>query len=185
MRPFEDVAGEPETHVGPFALYQEHTSAGSYETFGAHEEHRLESNVIGEIRRILPTIDVRHIYPQVPSFVGEERNVIDLLTITMDGRLVVIEWKASGSRPSVSGVGLLDRGRTAPESGREMAIVQGPGCATKIRCCFGRSLARVPQDVGAADGLAARRCAADRNRVEPDMDDGNQGLAPPRDARLG
>ena len=95
MRPFEDVAGEPETHVGPFALYQEHTSAGSYETFGAHEEHRLESNVIGEIRRILPTIDVRHIYPQVPSFVGEERNVIDLLTITMDGRLVVIEWKAS------------------------------------------------------------------------------------------
>jgi len=95
VRPFENVAGEPETRITPFALYQEHTSAGSYESFSAHEERRLESNVIGEIRRILPTIDVRHIYPQVPSFVGEERNVIDLLTITMDGRLVVIELKAS------------------------------------------------------------------------------------------
>ena len=95
VRPFEDLAGEPETHVTPFALYQESTSAGSYETFSAHEERRLESKLIGEIRQIVPTIDVRHIYPQVPSFVGEERNVIDLLTITTDGRLVVIELKAS------------------------------------------------------------------------------------------
>jgi hypothetical protein len=95
LRPFEDLAGEPETHVTSFALYQESTLAGSYDTFSAHEERRLESNLIGEIRQILPTIDVRHIYPQVPSFVGEERNVIDLLTITTDGRLVVIEWKAS------------------------------------------------------------------------------------------
>jgi hypothetical protein len=30
----------------------------------------------------------------VPSFVGEERNVIDLLTVTNSGRLVVIEIKA-------------------------------------------------------------------------------------------
>jgi hypothetical protein len=31
----------------------------------------------------------------VPSFVGQDRNIIDLLTITKDGRLVVIEIKAS------------------------------------------------------------------------------------------
>ena len=61
----------------------------------AHEERWLESNLIGEIRQLLPSIDVRHIYPQVPSFVGEERNIIDLLTITNEGRLVVIEIKAS------------------------------------------------------------------------------------------
>ena len=61
----------------------------------AHEERWLESNIIGQIRDVVPSIDVRHVYPQVPSFVGEERNIIDLLTITNDGRLVVIEIKAS------------------------------------------------------------------------------------------
>jgi hypothetical protein len=61
----------------------------------AHEERWLESNLIGEIRKLVPSINVQHIYPQVPSFVGEERNIIDLLTITNDGRLVVIEIKAA------------------------------------------------------------------------------------------
>jgi hypothetical protein len=61
----------------------------------AHEERWLESNVISQIRQVLPSIDVRHIYPQVPSFVGEERNIIDLLTATREGRLVIIEIKAS------------------------------------------------------------------------------------------
>ena len=61
----------------------------------AHEERWLESNLISEMRRVLPSIDVRHIYPQVPSFVGEERNIIDLLTITNEGRLVVIDIKAA------------------------------------------------------------------------------------------
>src|SRR5215831_10493590 len=95
IRPCEDLAGELETHVTPFALYQEQRSAASHEILYAHQERRLESNLIGKVRQILPTIDIRHVYPQVPSFVGEERNVIDLLTITMDGRLVVIEIKAS------------------------------------------------------------------------------------------
>jgi hypothetical protein len=61
----------------------------------AHEERWLESNLIGAIRQLVPSIDVRHIYPQVPSFIGEERNIIDLLTVTHEGRLVVIEIKAS------------------------------------------------------------------------------------------
>jgi hypothetical protein len=61
----------------------------------AHEERWLESNLLGGIRRLLPSIDVRHVYPQVPSFVGEERNIIDLLTVTNEGRLVVVEIKAS------------------------------------------------------------------------------------------
>ena len=60
-----------------------------------HEERWLESNLICNIRQLLPSIDVRHIYPQVPSFVGEERNIIDLLTITTEGRLVIIEIKVS------------------------------------------------------------------------------------------
>ena len=61
----------------------------------AHEERWLESNLIAEIHQVLPSVDVRHIYPQVPSFGSEERNIIDLLTMTTAGRLVVIEIKAS------------------------------------------------------------------------------------------
>ena len=61
----------------------------------AHEERWLESNLISEIGQVLPSVDVQHIYPQVPSFMGAERNVIDLLTVTNEGRLVVIELKTS------------------------------------------------------------------------------------------
>ena len=61
----------------------------------AHEERWLESNLLADIRQVMPSIDVRHVYPQVPSFVGEDRNIIDLLTVTTDGRLVVIEIKAA------------------------------------------------------------------------------------------
>jgi hypothetical protein len=61
----------------------------------AHEERWLESKLLDDICQLIPSIDTRHIYPQVPSFVGEERNVIDLLTITNEGRLVIIEIKAS------------------------------------------------------------------------------------------
>jgi hypothetical protein len=61
----------------------------------AYEERWLESNLIGQIRQLLPVVDADHVYPQVPSFIGEERNIIDLLTVTRDGRLVVIEIKAA------------------------------------------------------------------------------------------
>ena len=60
----------------------------------AHEEAWLESNLIARIRDVLP-VRQDAIYPQVPSFRGEDRKIIDLLTVTDEGRLVVIEVKAS------------------------------------------------------------------------------------------
>jgi hypothetical protein len=60
----------------------------------AYEERWLESNLIRQIGDVLP-VRPEWIYPQVPSFVGEDRNIIDLLSITSSGRLVVIEVKAS------------------------------------------------------------------------------------------
>jgi hypothetical protein len=60
----------------------------------ANEESWLESNLIRQIRELLP-VRAERIYPQVPSFAGEDRRVIDLLTITDGGRLAVIEVKAS------------------------------------------------------------------------------------------
>jgi hypothetical protein len=60
----------------------------------AHEEAWLESNLISQLRDVLP-VRQDHVYPQVPSFGGDERKIIDLLTITDSGRLVVIEIKAA------------------------------------------------------------------------------------------
>ena len=60
----------------------------------AHEESWLESNLVRQIRSVLPVRE-NYIYPQVPSFAGEDRKVIDLLAITEAGRLTVIEVKAS------------------------------------------------------------------------------------------
>jgi hypothetical protein len=60
----------------------------------AYEERWLESNLIRQVSDLFP-VRPGWIYPQVPSFVGEDRSIIDLLTITASGRLVVIEVKAS------------------------------------------------------------------------------------------
>ena len=60
----------------------------------AHQERWLESNLIREMARVLPAIDPAHIYPQVPSIAGDERDIIDLLMVTREGRLVVMEIKA-------------------------------------------------------------------------------------------
>jgi hypothetical protein len=60
----------------------------------AHEEAWLESNLTAQIRDVLP-VRQDHIYPQVPSFGDEERKIIDLLAVTDQGRLVVIEIKAT------------------------------------------------------------------------------------------
>jgi hypothetical protein len=86
--------GEPlEKVVAGLAAIRTHGS--THPLARAHEERWLESNLLGEIDCLLPSIDSRHVYPQVPSFVGEERNIVDLLTVTVDGRLVVMEIKAS------------------------------------------------------------------------------------------
>ncbi len=72
-----------------------HRQAGSRHPMArAYEERWLESNLIRQIQELLPVCP-GWIYPQVPSFTGAERNIIDLLTVTREGRLVVIEVKAS------------------------------------------------------------------------------------------
>ena len=76
------------------SLARERRHGSSHPLARAHEEAWLESNLIARLRDVLP-VRPDAIYPQVPSFRGEERKIIDLLTVTDDGRLVVIEIKAS------------------------------------------------------------------------------------------
>ena len=55
----------------------------------------LEAQLRRDIRVLDPSLDPCAVYSQVPAWRGEERSVLDLLTIDARGRLVVIEIKAA------------------------------------------------------------------------------------------
>jgi hypothetical protein len=58
-------------------------------------ERWLESIVSRDATRIDPTIDPRFVYSQVPAYRGDHRSMIDILAVTREGRLVVIELKVA------------------------------------------------------------------------------------------
>ncbi len=43
---------------------------------------------------VTPHLDAKHVYSQVPAFAASDRGMLDLLGVTSDGRLAVIELKA-------------------------------------------------------------------------------------------
>ncbi len=55
----------------------------------------LESLLHRDIRLLDVTLDPRFVYSQVPAWIGDERSILDLLTVNHKGRLVVIELKAA------------------------------------------------------------------------------------------
>ncbi|MBM3800714.1 MAG: hypothetical protein FJW26_00215 [Acidimicrobiia bacterium] len=61
----------------------------------ARPERWLESLLLQDIRAIDARLDPRFVYPQVPAFLGGDRGMIDLLTVTADRRLAILELKAS------------------------------------------------------------------------------------------
>jgi len=70
--------------------------------YRASPERWLETTALADITRIDPRLDPKHVYPQVPALsgtgttsAGAGRGVIDLLGVTRDGRVAVIELKAS------------------------------------------------------------------------------------------
>ena len=58
-------------------------------------ERWLESLLMRDIQAIDARLDPDSVYRQVPAFAASDRAMIDLLTCTQDGRLAVIEVKAS------------------------------------------------------------------------------------------
>ncbi len=58
-------------------------------------ERWLESIVQEDPMRIDARLDPTHLYSQVPAFAAGDRGVIDLLGVTRDGRLAVVELKAN------------------------------------------------------------------------------------------
>jgi hypothetical protein len=61
----------------------------------ARPEAWMESLVRGQLSLIDPALDPERVYGQVPNFGGRDRGIIDLLAIGRDGRLSVIEIKAT------------------------------------------------------------------------------------------
>ncbi len=57
-------------------------------------ERWLESVLRREVKLLDTRLDSRHVYTQVPAFAAADRGMLDLLSVTDDGRLAVIELKA-------------------------------------------------------------------------------------------
>jgi hypothetical protein len=77
-----------ETHRHAKALDTKH------KLYRAQPERWLETLVEEDPTRVDPRLDPRRIYRQVPAVTGGERGVLDLLGVTRDGRLGILELKA-------------------------------------------------------------------------------------------
>lgn len=58
-------------------------------------ESVLQDLLVRNIDRVIPGVRADYVYPQVPSFIDGHRDVLDLLTISSTGRLVIVEVKAA------------------------------------------------------------------------------------------
>ncbi len=85
----ETLVRQLETHRHPLASDTKHR------LYRAQPERWLETMVAADPPRIDARLDPRHIYAQVPAFSSGDRGMIDLLGVTRDGRLAVLELKAS------------------------------------------------------------------------------------------
>jgi len=63
--------------------------------FRAQSERWLESIIRRDVSVIDASLDGRYSYSQVPTYRGQQRSYIDLLAVTREGRLVVIELKVA------------------------------------------------------------------------------------------
>ena len=62
--------------------------------FRMHSERWLESLVRADVSAIDERLETESLYSQVPAFSAADRAMIDVLTLTRDGRLAVVELKA-------------------------------------------------------------------------------------------
>jgi hypothetical protein len=67
----------------------------NHRLFRGAPERWLESLIFTDPMKLDAVLDPSHFYSQVPALAGGDRGVLDLLGITRQGRLVVIELKAS------------------------------------------------------------------------------------------
>ncbi|MFN8007088.1 MAG: hypothetical protein U0V70_08735 [Terriglobia bacterium] len=59
------------------------------------KERCLQDALQQQVTLVNPALDQRHVYPQVPAFLAGTRGMIDILTVTKQGRLAILELKVS------------------------------------------------------------------------------------------
>lgn len=92
----EDNFGELEKLVGQLVAYRQAAPADRAHPFHRLQAERwLESMVLADITRVDARLDPAFVYPQVPAVAASDRGVIDILGVTREARLAVIELKAS------------------------------------------------------------------------------------------
>jgi hypothetical protein len=83
--------GPPRTPLGHFANDVDPDTRGNRSDTETHAIAPLSAHT----SRVLPRLDPRHVYTQVPAIAGaNDRGMLDLLGVTADGRLAVLELKA-------------------------------------------------------------------------------------------
>jgi hypothetical protein len=85
---FQKLLKDLETYRSPLATVTTHT------LYRAQPERWLESQVAAEPGRVDARLDPRFVYAQVPALSIGDRGVMDLVGVTRDGRLTVLELKA-------------------------------------------------------------------------------------------
>jgi hypothetical protein len=88
-RALERLLHQLELHRSPVATDTNHA------LYRGAPERWLESVVLEDPAKLDALLDARHFYSQVPALAAGDRGVLDLLGITRQGRLLVIELKAS------------------------------------------------------------------------------------------
>lgn len=68
-------------------------SSADHEIYRLQPERWLESLLIRDLSILDPELRAGQVYPQVPAFSGIDRGVVDILSISKEGRLAVIELK--------------------------------------------------------------------------------------------
>ncbi|QHN02280.1 hypothetical protein FTO74_02000 [Granulicella sp. WH15] len=77
-------------------LFERRTATGDKRDplYRMQPERWLESVLRRDVTLIEPHLDPAHVYTQVPAFAASDRGMLDLLSVSRDGRLAVIELKA-------------------------------------------------------------------------------------------
>ncbi|WP_041597899.1 hypothetical protein [Granulicella tundricola] len=77
-------------------LYERRSGAGDKRDplYRMQPERWLEGELRRDLTLIDTKLDARHVYAQVPAFAAADRGMMDLLSVSEDGRLAVLELKA-------------------------------------------------------------------------------------------
>ena len=77
-------------------LFARRTATGDHRDplYRMQPERWLESVLRRDLEQLDPHLDPGHVYTQVPAFAAADRGMLDLLGVSRDGRLAVIELKA-------------------------------------------------------------------------------------------